>query len=495
MDSFSVNSDDLYDNVTWNALTETCSQVPSTSNMLLSSYPTHYLISGIEYADLGRRDGKGKETYGGRHSGEFLICTWKNGMKNGEGVLYNTYGEVLFRGTFVDDYIEGDGYIYEDGVIVIKARYQKSIINSLCYIEATPEYIIMVERSISGLLKYRGGFNEEFGEREGLGAEYDSNGFLSVYGIYEGNVLVQKIKRFEKNLMFEYDKDEHLIYHGGYRDDLAAGFPREGQGREFKDGIQVFKGTYSNNKRNGTGTLFHAHGIAKERGVWEEDIQIESHPVDPIGYFKDIKFDGRSYSFIRIVDGVERISTHIRHIKLANGMCNGEELTKLELDSVNQLVSIEFGNHCFINAKLVIIKNLPNLQRVAIGEDCFTFCDRANDKPWENHNDERIFMEGRSCSITNCKRLETISCGIGSFSAFIKLKLKELPSLQELSLGIPHFSLVDYQSCSYCFFWADELVVKDLPSLHTINIGSRSFGKVDVCTFSSMSMNDYDYDN
>ena len=491
MDYNSFVSDDLYDDITVNALTDGYTVVQTLPNQIIYSYPSQYLISGIEYDDIGRRDGKGKETYGGEHTGEFLICTWKNGMKNGEGILYNMYGEVLFRGTFVDDYIEGDGYIFEDGVIVIRAKYQKSIIDTLCYIEVTPDHIIMIERSNNGFLKYRGGFNEEFGEREGLGAEYDSNGHLNIYGMYEGNVLVQKIKRFEKDIMFEFDKDEHLIYHGHYRDDLASGFPREGQGREFKDGIQIFKGMFTNGKRNGVGTLFHEHGIAKERGVWKDGVQIESHPVDALGYFTDVKFDGRSHAFIRVVDGVETVSTHIRHIKLASGMCNAEELTKLELDSIHQLVTIEFGNRCFVNVKTVIMSNLPYLQRVTIGDDCFTFCDRLNDRPWDNHNDERILQENRTCVITNCKRLEAFSCGIGSFSAFIKLSLKELPSLQHLSLGVAHVTLVDYSKCSYCFFWAEELIIENLPSLQTIDIGCRAFGKIDLLKLQGVISNQF----
>lgn len=89
-------------------------------NTISLGYPTSYLITEVVFDNPEISGGRGREYYGGEHGGDYLICTWKDGTKNGEGILYNMYGEIQFRGTFVNDYVEGDGYIFKDGVIAIK---------------------------------------------------------------------------------------------------------------------------------------------------------------------------------------------------------------------------------------------------------------------------------------------------------------------------------------------------------------------------------------
>ena len=47
-----------------------------------------------------------------------MICEWKNHLKNGKGLLYNCWGELLFRGNFVNDKLEvlnsgADDYLSE----------------------------------------------------------------------------------------------------------------------------------------------------------------------------------------------------------------------------------------------------------------------------------------------------------------------------------------------------------------------------------------------
>ena len=49
-------------------------------------------------------------------NGEYYIGEFKNGLKNGKGILYYKNGNIKYDGYFIDDKFEGNGkYIYEDG--------------------------------------------------------------------------------------------------------------------------------------------------------------------------------------------------------------------------------------------------------------------------------------------------------------------------------------------------------------------------------------------
>lgn len=477
MDGLSLDSNGVEETYTESYINENPSVFLVGDSSISLSYPISYLITKVEYDNSNLGSGRGREFYGGEHNGDYLICTWKDGTKNGEGILYNMFGEIQFRGTFVNDYVEGDGYIYKDGVIAIKAKYHRNNVVSTSYIECTPEYILMVEKSDTGLFIYRGGFNEEFYEREGYGAEYD-HGILCHYGLYEGNVLLQILKRFQNGIMREYDENEYLVYVGQYKDNIALSFPREGEGREFKDGLLTFRGMYLNGKRNGPGTVFYEHGVAKLKGIWKDGELVESHEIDKFGYYKDVTCDGRSHSFIRIVDGKETFSTRVNHIKLSDGMCNEENMIQLDLKDIHQLITVEFGNKCFVNVKHVSFYNLSLLQSIKIGDDCFTFCDRQNDKPFDRANQERCLKDKNSCEICNCRRLVSIEFGAGTCSSFCVLSLDRLDSLKTLRIGTAIHEVVPDDLCSFSFYWATEFTLVGLKSLQTIEVGSKAFANV-----------------
>ena len=459
MDELSLDSDGRNDVEDESGILYNPSRLVVGDTPINFTYPTQYLISEIRLDDTVTQNGRGREYYGGQHSGEYLFCTWRDGMKNGDGILYNKYGEVTFRGVFVDDYIEGDGYIFRDGVIIAKCRFSRSQMNSFCYIECTPKHVIMVEKSSRGFYKYRGGFNEATNGREGYGAEYGEDGRLSHYGVYESNVLIQKNKLFKNNIMQELDEEEHTVYIGHYKDDLDTGFPREGEGREYQGGVLVFKGTYLNGERNGPGTIYHKHGIAKIKGVWKNGELIEQHEIDEAGYYKDLTFDGRSDSFVQFVGGMGTFSLHVNHVKLGNGMCNKESLTRLQFSNINQLTTIDIGSNCFRYVQTVTISNMNSLQSIEIGSDSFTVCNRTTNLPSDPSNETHILKGRCTCSITNCKQLEIIRIGPGSFSSFSSFSATDLPSLKNLFIGKNIPETVPADQCSYCFFWANRFVL------------------------------------
>lgn len=464
------------------------------NNQIKLAYPSQFLIASIEFENKEKREGRGKEIYGGEHSSDYLICSWKNGSKNGEGLLYNGFGELLFRGTFVNDYLEGFGYIYNDGAIVLKCMYKHSILQYSTTIECTQDHIIMIEKTAEGIIRYKGGFDEETMGREGYGAEYE-DGILSHYGLYENSMLIQTQKRFNQGIMREYDKDDNMIYIGEYRDSLDDGYPREGEGREFEKGVIVFHGSYHNGQRNGPGTEFYPYGIARLKGVWAEGECVEQHELDRYGYYTHVKNDGRSTSCIRIVNGVETVSTLLRDIRISNGTGNSEMLKSFVLDSSKQVTSIVVGDFCFTNVTKVSICELPLLTTVKIGCDSFTHCDRCDVLPTLPASRDHCLRVHASLVVRSCEKLTTFTAEMGSFSSFCVLDLKragalcylplDLPALQDLRFGTATLSPVGTESNSFCFFYATELILTDLPALEMVEIGCSAFYSLSTLSISS----------
>ena len=388
------------------------------------TYPMNYTVKEIKFDDPDTQDGKGKEIYKGNHEHEYLVCEWKNHLKNGKGLLYNSWGELLFRGNFVNDKLEGMGAIYHDGCVIAELLYEHNQPDLLNYIECSPDSIILVKRSEKGELLYRGGFDEQTLEREGWGAEY-KNGVLHYYGTHESNVIVNITKKFEADIMYEYGSDQTLVYVGNYKDSLVEGFPREGEGREYLNGVLTFHGQYANNKRNGKGTLFYQYGVAKMCGFWEQGKLLWSMEMDSNGYSSNLKFDGRSIASIRVVDGLEVINMNIRNMKIGNNACNSKEIQRFVLSNAPCIETISIGSNCCKNVTFFQIEDLPSLRKVTILEDSFTTFNRTTNTPINgnhpaNSRYQSIFQ------INRCPQLVMFCCGCGSFSSFLQFSLTSI---------------------------------------------------------------------
>ena len=105
----------------------------------------------------GKYEGNGKCIF---ENGQYYIGQWKNGLKNGKGTLYYKNGDVLYEGDFVNDAAEGNGIsLVPDG-----------------------EYYI-------GQMKK--------GLRNGKGIEYYANGNIR----YEGDFVNNRYEGHGKNIL------------------------------------------------------------------------------------------------------------------------------------------------------------------------------------------------------------------------------------------------------------------------------------------------------
>ena len=70
--------------------------------------------------------------------------------------------------------------------------------------------------------------------------------------------------------MIVFDDNGKMAYQGGYVDKMANDYPREGKGKEYKDGEIVYDGHYHLNDREGKGKSY-MNGKIEFDGKWKNN--------------------------------------------------------------------------------------------------------------------------------------------------------------------------------------------------------------------------------
>ena len=160
-----------------------------------NAYTNELLYEG-EYSN-GKRNGKGKVDYNGEliYEGEY-----KNGKQNGKGKRYIN-NKLSFEGEFLDDGIK-NGILYDkDGKIdgEIKENGERVIFNEFGDIIFEGEYLNGQrngkgkEYNSNGILIFEGEYLN--GKRNGKGKEYYDNGDLKYEGEYlDGKRVIENLK-------------------------------------------------------------------------------------------------------------------------------------------------------------------------------------------------------------------------------------------------------------------------------------------------------------
>ena len=87
-------------------------------------------------------------------------------------------------------------------------------------------------------------------EKNGTGYMFKNNHISSVV-VFEDNKMKRTIKQFEGKEMSIFDDNGKIVYQGEYLDSMDNDYPREGKGKEYKDGEIVYDGHYHMNEREG----------------------------------------------------------------------------------------------------------------------------------------------------------------------------------------------------------------------------------------------------
>ena len=262
----------------------------------------------------GKLQGPGRQKFEKDGQEYILECTWEKGKKNGEGNFLDPNGILLMKLHFTDDVVNGEGCLYSDGKISFKGMWKDGKRCGPC-IEYQNGYKVyegeykddmrngfgteydetgvivfegewvngkpgnkfiekkkkLVEKDENGKIRYMGGFKEGTVIRDGEGVEYDENENPINSCIYENGVMVRKVKEFKGKEIVLYDENGKIRYQGGYSDKEKLGYPPNGKGKQYENGVLVYSGSFVKGYRDGQGNAFYPSHTMKYEGDWKND--------------------------------------------------------------------------------------------------------------------------------------------------------------------------------------------------------------------------------
>lgn len=182
------------------------------------------------------------------------------GRLTGSGTQYDTEGNLVYSGQFLDASYEGRGSLYEAGVL----RYEGDFVKNRFSGQG-------IEYDETGAMRYQGGF--ENGVRSGTGMEYRADTHtLSYYGAF--------VDGQRQGSGVAYEEDGTTV---AYRGEFAAGV-YEGLGRYYENGVLRYQGQFVRGQFEGVGTLYDDQGRQVYQGEFAQGSrQGAGTAYDPLG--------------------------------------------------------------------------------------------------------------------------------------------------------------------------------------------------------------------
>ena len=190
---------------------------------------------------------------------------------------------------------------------------------------------------------------------------------------------------------------------------------------------------------------------------------------------------------IKSRNGLERVNCYIGIIVIASNCCNDTELKMLNLKRFVSLRSFEVGDECFKNVEAVYAVNMKRMERLVIGDKCFTGDNGYNEKSkgelyvdgCEKLEELKIgnksFMNYTVCEIANVENMQLIEMGDECFENVKKMKLIGLKRLVRLEMGESCFKNEKDRWRSGVFN------LKDCEEMRVLRLGRDSFKGYSVC--------------
>ena len=185
--------------------------------------------------------------------------------------------------------------------------------------------------------------------------------------------------------------------------------------------------------RNGYGCEIDLNtGIAVREGTWERGelkesvelfdgwyVKVEGNEVFDWGLkVEDLKVDIHNWNEWK------NVNKRVTELVIPSNCCNEAECSALDVSELKWLKSIEIGDDCFENVNEVKLIGMNRLERVVIGNKCFT--KKKNDAG--NDPDGYFYLK-------NCKRVRELKMGHHSFSDYSVCEIENVPSLEVIEMG------------------------------------------------------------
>ena len=151
------------------------------------------------------------------------------------------------------------------------------------------------------------------------------------------------------------------------------------------------------------------------------------------------------------VEELNALDSTIETIIVDNNGCNDRSFTVLNLTRFVNLRVFEVGDYSFSYVNEVHMIGLPELERVVIGENCFTTekYRYINDDYFDEDNSNRHFY------LKHCDKLRELRIGSQSFMDYSVCEIESVDSLEVIEMGrlndrssFFHYASLELKSCS-----------------------------------------------
>ena len=363
------------------------------------------------------------ERYQGEHANEYCVYEMKDGNRDGTAELFDD-GMVKMRWEMKNGVRDGKYVLYDKGMVIREGRWNDVGKEEEKVVENRRSGLMMVVR-VNGIVDYEGGFNSMM-QRDGMGFAYE-NGVLRQYGRWKEEELMEVKQRFVSSTeMIEYangstsDLLTHRpVYVGGYQLDEQTGeMKRHGYGRVLNErsGICEYESEWALGKErkgnrvsmndgwyhdhphsdstrevtNGTTPLVIGNIVLATNPLELElfctssncynNINVTRLQLIGLPRLKTVAIGSNSFGSVRIFEIVgsnELESIAVGNCSLTYARSDADVYYSTQADGSFRVVdcpklkTISIGDHAFSDYHSFELSNLPSLQKINIGWQCF----------------------------------------------------------------------------------------------------------------------------
>ena len=154
---------------------------------------------------------------------------------------------------------------------------------------------------------------------------------------------------------------------------------------------------------------------------------------------------------VHSIEELNALDSTVETIIVDNNSCNDRSFTVLNLTRFVNLKVFEVGDYSFSYVNEVHMIGLPELERVLIGENCFTKekYNYINDDVYKVVNSNRHFY------LKDCEKLRELRIGSQSFMDYSVCEIESVDSLEVIEMGrlndrssFFHYASLELKSCS-----------------------------------------------
>ena len=425
-------------------------------------------IDGVEFEIV---------TYQGEHCDEYLVREVKSGRCSlfCKGILQLSWEEN--NGIRKEDFI-----MYEHGKVQRREKWaslwKEGDHRFFCNHRSGLELVVEGDGVV-----YRGGFDDvESMKREGRGMEFDEkSGRVLRCGVWKNDELFQITQECEsEEVMIEYAIEEgksnrnvlnrNPVYEGGYVfDEEKREVLRHGYGCKIEGGVAVREGTWERGVLKESVELFEGWYVKREGS------EVLTEVCDEVLKVEDLMAKVYNWS------EWETVNKRVTELVIPSNCCNETDFSLFDVSGLKQLKSIEIGDNCFENVNEVKLIVLRELERVVIGQKCFT--KKKDDSPMSSLNPYRHFC------LRDCERITLLKIGRYSFADYSVCEIANTNALEVIDIG----DLDPDHKCWNFYYASLELKGEnnlsrssiDLSQLQRISIGRAGFNYCNEAVFES----------